>query len=156
MGTTEAGTERRFDEIDRAIIGLLQEDGRRAYSDIAQQVGLSEPATRQRVNRMRQNGHMQIVAVTDPLSLGFRRMAMIGIRVSGKIDPVADALASIDEIEYVLITAGAFDLLAEVVCRDDGELLELLDSMRALPGVESTETFMYLRIHKQSFEWGGH
>lgn len=146
----------RFDDVDASIIGLLQQDGRRTYTDIAQQIGLSEPATRQRVNRMRQSGLLQIVAVTDPLRLGFRRMGMIGLRVRGEIDPVAKAMAEIDEIEYILVTAGAFDIMIEVVCKDDDELLRLLNRIRRLPGVESTETFMYLRIHKQSFEWGGH
>ncbi len=98
---------------------------------------------------------MQIVAVTDPLTVGFTRQAMVGIRVEGDIEPVADALAALDEVDYVVCTAGSFDLLAELVCEDDEHLLELINKrIRALPGVRSTESFVYLKLRKQTYTWG--
>jgi Lrp/AsnC family transcriptional regulator for asnA, asnC and gidA len=98
---------------------------------------------------------MQVVAVTDPLELGFARQAMVGIKVTGPLDPVADALALLDEVDYVVITAGSYDLLAEVVAESDEHLLELIsDSIRTIPGVVATETFMYLRLRKQTYSWG--
>ena len=98
---------------------------------------------------------MQIVAVTDPLQVGFRRQAMIGIRVDGDLTPVGDALSAMDEVDYVVTTAGSFDILAEVVCEDDTELLELLTKrIRTLPGVQTTETFVYLKLNKQHYNWG--
>jgi Lrp/AsnC family transcriptional regulator for asnA, asnC and gidA len=98
---------------------------------------------------------MQIVAVTDPLTVGFRRQAMVGITVEGDLEPVADALAALDEVEYVVITAGSFDLLVEIVCEDDDHLLELVNKrIRALPGVRATESFVYLKLRKQTYTWG--
>ena len=110
---------------------------------------------RQRVQRLLDGGVMQIVAVTNPLEVGFPRQAMIGVTVEGSLEPVADALAEMDEIDYVVITAGGFDLLAEVVCESDAQLLELLSNrIRAVPGVRSTQTFMYLKLAKQTYSWG--
>lgn len=144
-----------LDDVSKGIIALLQQDGRRSYADIGKQVGLSEAAVRQRVQRLTEAGVMQIVAVTDPLQLGFHRQAMIGLRVSGDVRPVADALAEIEAVDYVVVTAGAYDLLAEIVCEDDEGLIELLHGrIRALPGVTSTETFLYLRLRKQAYGWG--
>ncbi len=144
-----------LDDVSKAIIALLQQDGRRSYADIGKQVGLSEAAVRQRVQRLTESGVMQIVAVTDPLQLGFRRQAMIGVRVAGDVRPVADALAGIDAVDYVVMTAGAHDLLAEVVCEDDEALIELLHGrIRTLPGVTSTETYVYLGLRKQAYQWG--
>jgi Lrp/AsnC family transcriptional regulator for asnA, asnC and gidA len=98
---------------------------------------------------------MQIVAVTDPLTVGFRRQAMVGINVSGDIEPVADALADMEEVEYVVITAGSFDLLIEIVCEDDDHLLETINKrIRTLPGVRSTESFVYMKLRKQTYTWG--
>ena len=97
---------------------------------------------------------MQIVAVTDPLMLGFRRQAMIGIRCDGELQKVADQLSSMEEIDYVVLTAGSFDLLLEVVCEDDDHLLEILSRVRGVPSVTSTETFVYLKLCKQTYTWG--
>ena len=145
----------RLDDLSKAIIEQLQEDGRQSYSTIAKRVGLSEAAVRQRVQRLLDSGVMQIVAVTDPLQVGFRRQAMIGIRVDGDLTPVGDALTGMSEVDYVVTTAGSFDLLAEVVCEDDDQLLELLTKrIRVLPGVQSTETFVYLKLNKQHYNWG--
>ena len=144
-----------IDQVSKAIIEQLQQDGRRSYAAIGKAVGLSEAAVRQRVQRLTENGVMQIVAVTDPLQLGFARQAMIGINVDGALDPVAEALGKIDEIDYVVMTAGGFDLLCEVVCESDSHLLELLSTrIRAVAGVRSTETFMYLKLTKQTYSWG--
>jgi Lrp/AsnC family transcriptional regulator for asnA, asnC and gidA len=146
-----------LDEVSKAIIEQLQEDGRRSYSSIAKAVGLSEAAVRQRVQKLTEAGVMQIVAVTDPLELGFARQAMIGIRVTGPLEEVADQLAEFAEVDYVVITAGTFDILAEVVCESDEQLLELLSrKIRKIAGVVSTETFVYLKLRKQSYSWGVH
>ena len=144
-----------LDDVSKGIIEQLQQDGRRPYAAIGKAVGLSEAAVRQRVQRLLDHGVMQIVAVTDPLQLGFPRQAMIGIRVEGELEPVADRLAEMEEIEYVVITAGSFDILAEVLCEGDDHLLEVLShQIRAIPGVRSTETFVYLKLRKQTYSWG--
>ncbi len=140
-----------LDEISRAIIAELQQDGRRPYAAIGKAVGLSETAVRQRVHRLLDSGTVQVVALTDPARVGLNRQAMIGLRSDGDVQALADALAEIPEIVYVVITAGTFDLLAEVVCEDDERLLAVLnDRIRSLPGVLATETFVYLRIRKQA------
>ncbi|HET7306092.1 MAG TPA: Lrp/AsnC family transcriptional regulator [Segeticoccus sp.] len=144
-----------LDDVSKAIIEQLQRDGRLSYSSIGKAVGLSEAAVRQRVQKLIDHGVMQIVAVTDPLQLGFARQAMIGIRAEGDLEPIADELAEMPEVDYVTITAGSFDLLVEVVCESDEHLLELLSHrIRAIKGVRSTESFMYLRLHKQTYAWG--
>ena len=144
-----------LDQVSKAIIEQLQQDGRRSYAAIGKVVGLSEAAVRQRVQRLIDGGVMQVVAVTDPLELGFARQAMVGIRVSGPLEPVADALADLPEIDYVVITAGSYDLLAELVCESDDHLLSLIsEKIRTIEGVVSTETFMYLQLRKQTYSWG--
>ncbi|WP_068251671.1 Lrp/AsnC family transcriptional regulator [Janibacter corallicola] len=149
------GSSPRIDDVSKQIIEQLQEDGRRSYATIGRSIGLSEAAVRQRVQRMLDAEVVQIVAVTDPLQVGFRRQAMIGLTVEGDIAPVGDALAAMDEVAYVVTTAGSFDLLAEVVCEDDDDLLTLLsDRIRTLPGVRTTETFVYLKLNKQHYNWG--
>jgi Lrp/AsnC family transcriptional regulator for asnA, asnC and gidA len=143
-----------FDPVSRHIIDQLQQDGRRSYAAIGKAVGLSEAAVRQRVQRLLDLGVMQIVAVTDPMSLGFRRQTMIGIRCSGDLQRVADLLAGMEAIDYVVITAGSFDLLIEVVCEDDDQLLAILGDVRSIPSVSTTETFVYLKLRKQTYHWG--
>jgi Lrp/AsnC family transcriptional regulator, regulator for asnA, asnC and gidA len=144
-----------LDEISKRIIEQLQGDGRRPYAAIGKAVGLSEAAVRQRVQRLIDSGVMQIVAVTDPVQVGFARQAMIGIRADGDLNEVADRLADLVDASYVVITAGSFDLLVEVVCEDDDHLLDLLTArIRTLPGVRSIETFMYLKLRKQLYNWG--
>jgi Lrp/AsnC family transcriptional regulator for asnA, asnC and gidA len=142
------------DDISKQIIEQLQEDGRRSYAAIGKAIGLSEAAVRQRVQRLQDSGVIQIVAVTDPLTLGFHRQAMIAIKTDGDLEKVADQLAEMDEIDYVVISAGSFDVLAEVVCEDDDHLLEILSRVRAVPFVTSTETFVYLKLRKQTYSWG--
>lgn len=144
-----------LDETNKAIIEQLQQDGRRSYAAIAGAVGLSEAAVRQRVQRLLDAEIMQIVAVTDPLQVGFARQAMIGLNVEGDLRKVADKLAALPEVDYVVITAGSFDILVEVVCEDDEHLLKLLnDSIRSVSGVRDTETFVYLKLAKQTYTWG--
>ena len=143
-----------LDDISKRIIEQLQVDGRQSYAAIGKAVGLSEAAVRQRVQRLQEAGVMQIVAVTDPLTLGFRRQAMIGLKSDGDLEKVADDLANMEEIDYVVITAGSFDLLLEVVCEDDDHLLEILGRVRAVPSVTSTETLVYLKLRKQTYSWG--
>jgi Lrp/AsnC family transcriptional regulator, regulator for asnA, asnC and gidA len=144
-----------LDEVSKGIIEQLQQDGRRSYAAIGKVVGLSEAAVRQRVQRLVDSGVMQVVAVTDPLELGFARQAMVGIRVTGALEPVADALAELPEVDYVVITAGQYDVLAELVCESDDHLLSLISGkIRTIDGVVSTETFMYLQLRKQTYSWG--
>ncbi|MGV3732509.1 MAG: Lrp/AsnC family transcriptional regulator [Microcella sp.] len=144
-----------LDEVSKAIVEQLQTDGRRSYAEIGKAVGLSEAAVRQRVQKLTDAGVMQVVAVTDPMQLGFFRQAMIGVRVAGDTRRVADELSQLRAVDYVVLTAGSFDILAEVVCEDDDDLIELLNTrIRAIEGVQSTETFVYLRLHKQHYNWG--
>jgi Lrp/AsnC family transcriptional regulator for asnA, asnC and gidA len=144
-----------LDDVGKAIVEQLQEDGRRPYATIGRAVGLSEAAVRQRVQRLQEAGVIQIVAVTDPLQLGFRRQAMVGVRTEGDLVAVADALSALPEVDYVVITAGSFDLLVEAVCEDDEHLLELVGQrIRSVPGVRSTETFVYMKLRKQHYNWG--
>ncbi len=145
----------QLDEVSKSIIEQLQQDGRRSYAAIGKVVGLSEAAVRQRVQRLIESGVMQIVAVTDPIELGFNRQAMIGVKVNGELDPVADAIASMDEVDYVVIVAGSFDIMVEVVAESDEHLLEIVSKrIRSIPEVVGTEIFVYLRLRKQTYSWG--
>ncbi|GAA3893836.1 Lrp/AsnC family transcriptional regulator [Leifsonia kafniensis] len=155
QGRVPAGKPVQLDDVSKKIIEQLQSDGRRSYAEIGKAVGLSEAAVRQRVQKLTEAGVMQVVAVTDPMQLGFYRQAMIGIRATGDTRVLADQLAAIPAVDYVVLTAGSFDILAEVVCEDDDELLTLLNlKIRNLEGVASTETFVYLKLHKQLYNWG--
>lgn len=149
----ESGTN-GLDATAKRIIEQLQQDGRRSYAEIGKAVGLSEAAVRQRVQRLRDSGFIQIVGVTDPLMMGFPRQSMIGLKCTGDIDRVAERLAAMDAIDYVVITAGSFDVLVEVVCEDDDHLLELLKQIRSTDGVLTTESFVYLKLRKQTYSWG--
>jgi Lrp/AsnC family transcriptional regulator, regulator for asnA, asnC and gidA len=143
-----------LDDTARALIEMLQRNGRQSYASMALAVGLSEAAVRQRVQRLIDAEVLQIVAVTDPTQVGFSRQAMVGVRVAGDpTQPLAD-LEALAEIEYIVITAGSFDLLLEVVCEDDDHLLDLLRKIRRMPGVSSTESFLYLKLHRQRYDWG--
>lgn len=144
-----------LDRTSKLIIEQLQEDGRRSYAAIARAVGLSEAATRQRVQRLIDEHVVQIAAVTDPAAIGFHRMALLGIKVDGDIRQVADKLSGLQEAEYVVVCAGQFDLLVELLCVDDDHLLRTVDeSVRTIPGVRSTEIFVYLQVAKENYQWG--
>ena len=157
--TGAAGSERsevfKLDTVDRAIISALQVDGRMSYAELGPRVGMSQAAVRQRVNRLIDRGVMQVVAVTDPLSLGLSTQAMVGITVSGDVRTVAAAVADLVEAEDVLITAGRFDVLAEVLCEDNDALLTLVnDRILQIDGVASTEVSPVLKMEKLTFSWG--
>ena len=142
--------------LDKRIIEHLQQDGRRPFTQIAAELGVSEAAVRARTNRLVERGIIQIVGVTDPLKLGFQQMAMVGVRCErDKLMSVADQVAAFPEVDYVVITAGTYDLLIETVCEDNTALLEFLTTkLRAIDGVRDTETFVYLRMVKQTYQWG--
>ncbi len=144
-----------LDDVSKGIIEQLQQDGRRPYAAIGKAVGLSEAAVRQRVQKLQDSGVIQIVAVTDPMQVGFSRSAMIGIRVEGDAEAVADQLAAMPEVDYLVVTAGSFDILAEVVAEDDDHLLEVINRrIRAIDSVRETQAFVYLKLRKQIYTWG--
>lgn len=146
----------RLDATDRALIAELQNDGRASYATLAKVVGLSEAAARQRVQRLLSSGVMQVVAVTDPLTVNLARQAMVGVRADGDTREVARLLAELPQVDYVVLCGGTFDILCEITCEDDEHLLTLLnDSVRQIPGIRSTETFVYLKLVKQSYAWSG-
>ena len=153
MGAMSEGSV-RLDATAKRIIELLQEDGRISYAAIAKAVGLSEAAARARVQKLLDSDVMQVVAVTDPTQVGFTRQAMIGVRTEGDPMKVGDRLAEVSEVDYVVTTAGSFDLLVEVVCEDDPHLLDVIRQVRELEGVVSSETFVYLKLNKQHYNWG--
>jgi Lrp/AsnC family transcriptional regulator for asnA, asnC and gidA len=151
----QSRSHEKIDDTSKAIIEQLQRDGRMAYSSVGKAVGLSEAAVRQRVQKLVESGVMQIVAVTDPMQIGFARQAMIGVSAAGDVEAIAAKLAAIDEVDYIVITAGSLDLLVEVVVEDDEHLLRLVNrQIRAIQGVIKTETFLYLKLIKQTYNWG--
>ncbi len=155
-GRSRATRGQDVSELDKRIIEHLQEDGRRPFTQIASDLGVSEAAVRARTGRLIEKGILQVVGVTDPLKLGFQQMAMIGVRCeSDQLVAVAEAVAEMPEVDYVVITAGTYDLLIETVCEDNEALLRFLsERLRAIAGVRETETFVYLRLVKQTYQWG--
>jgi Lrp/AsnC family transcriptional regulator, regulator for asnA, asnC and gidA len=152
---TRTGSRELVDDTSKAIIEQLQEDGRRPYSTIGKAIGLSEAAVRQRVQKLIDHDVVQIVAVTDPMQIGFARQAMIAISASGNVEAIADQLAKIDEVDYIVVTAGSVDLLVEVVVEDDEHLLRLVNGrIRTIEGITRTESFLYLKLVKQTYNWG--
>ena len=144
-----------IDAADRAIIAELQVDGRLAYAKLAPRVGLSEAATRQRVNRLVERGVMQVVAVTDPAMVGLRHLAMVGINVDVDVRDVAGELSKIDAVDYLVIAAGRYDILAEVFSADQAEFLKVVnDQIRPVAGVRNLEILTYLDLVKQTYNWG--
>ena len=147
---------RSLDPVDRGIIEALQENGRASFRAVAARVGVAEATVRSRYARLVDDGILQVTGVTNPLGLGFDAMALIGVKTTGGPEPVADEIASWEETSYVVVTAGRFDVLVEVVCTDRHHLLELTSRARELAGVVTTETFLYLTLAKQVFAWGTH
>ena len=144
-----------LDDVDRALIDALQRDGRASYADLADLVGLSPAATRLRVQRLLDSGVIQVVGVTDPLALGYPVMAALGVRVERNVREVADHIAAIQGVIYVVFTSGSFDLLVEVLCEDSARLLHVIDDeVRAIDNVRSVESFTYFGIHTHRFVWG--
>jgi Lrp/AsnC family transcriptional regulator for asnA, asnC and gidA len=144
----------RLDRVDRAIIEALQRNGRESFRRIAAAAGVSEATIRARYARLCEMAMVQVTGVTNPLGLGFGAMAMVGVKTAGPPQDVATELAGWDEAGYVVITAGQFDVLVELVCEDHHHLLEMTNRIRLLPSVVSTESFMYLELRKQLYDWG--
>jgi Lrp/AsnC family transcriptional regulator, regulator for asnA, asnC and gidA len=144
----------RVDAVDRRIVAALQRDGRRPFTSIGRELGLSEAAVRQRVARLQATGIMQVVAVADPMALGYQAIAMVAISVDGRArKQVAEAVGRLPEVSYLVLVAGSFDMLAEVVCEDNDHLLRLLEDLAGIEGVRATQTFMYLRLLKEAYTW---
>ena len=145
-----------LDDLDKAIIKALQLDGRRPYAQIGRELKVPEATVRQRAERLIGRGVVQVVGVTDPLAMGFQQPAFIGLKVdAAQLDQIADRLAGLDEVTYVVITAGRYDLICEVVCEDNDHLLRVLtDRMAHIEGIRSTETMVELRFVKESYRWG--
>jgi Lrp/AsnC family transcriptional regulator for asnA, asnC and gidA len=148
------GGRAALDDADRTIIELLQADGRMPFTRVAAEVGLSEGAIRQRVQRLTDAGVIQIVAVTDPLSLGMRQVALIGVRVTGDVEATAEALAAMPEVEYLVATAGRYDAMFEVIVDDHDHLMRLLSTLRSRADISEAESFVCLKVFKQTFSWG--
>jgi Lrp/AsnC family transcriptional regulator for asnA, asnC and gidA len=144
----------KLDATNKRIIESLQREGRRSFTAIARDLGISETAVRARVQKLTEAGVIDVVAITNPLMVGFDVMAMIGVQAASNLQEIADQVSEWDEATYVVILSGSLDLLVEVVCRDNQHLLELVQRLRQVEGVKSTETFMYLDLHKQTFAWG--
>jgi len=146
---------RRLDDVDLQIIRSLQKDGRRAYVDIAADLNLAPSTVQQRVNRLMEDGMLEVRAVTDPLAMGVPVTATIAIEVDGaRLVEIANALTAFEEIGWVAICTGSYDLLTEIACQDNDDLIRLLTEISGIAGVRSTETFMYLRIVKNTYQWG--
>lgn len=143
-----------LDGINRRIVEILQNEGRCPFTTIAGEVGISETAVRARVRRLTDAGVLDVVAVTNPLKLGFDVMAIVAVQANSHLDDVAREVSSWRETSYVVITSGSYDLLVEVVCEHNRHLLELVQRMRDIDGVKSTETFMYLEMVKMTYAWG--
>jgi Lrp/AsnC family transcriptional regulator for asnA, asnC and gidA len=142
------------DAVDRRIVAALQRDGRRPFTSIGRELGISEAAVRQRVARLQATGIMQVVAVADPMALGYQAIAMVAISVDGRArKQVAEAVGRLPEVSYLVLVAGSFDMLAEVVCEDNDHLLRLLEDLAGIEGVRATQTFMYLRLLKEAYTW---
>lgn len=145
------------DEVDRVLITHLQRDGRLSYSELAGITGLSPGGARLRVMRMQEKGILDVVGVTDPLKLGYRSMAMLGIRVTGNVNDVADTLGAMNEVIYLVLAAGSIDILVEVIALDSDMMFEIInEKIRRVPGIGAVETYTYYRIHTHRFTWSVH
>lgn len=149
------GEEPNVDDVDRHLIRILQVDGRTPYSQLAKAVGLSDAAARQRVNRLREQGYINIVAITDPVTMGLGdHQGLLGLRVTSDASKVANEVGAFNDAVYVVMTAGRFDVIAEIVTRSRDEFLKLSNTVRALDGVEAVEILPYLGISKEAYNWG--
>jgi Lrp/AsnC family transcriptional regulator for asnA, asnC and gidA len=144
----------KLDPVNRRIIEILQREGRTPFTSIARELGISEAAVRARVQRLTDAGVLDVVAVTNPLKLGFDVMALVGVQANSDLGRVADVVSEWAETSYVVITSGSYDLLVEVVCEHNRHLLDVVQRLREIPGVKSTETFMYLDMVKMTYAWG--
>jgi Lrp/AsnC family transcriptional regulator for asnA, asnC and gidA len=142
-----------LDEIDRQIIAALQKDGREAFAQIAERLNVSPGMVRVRYNRLVEMGVLRVVAITNPLRMGFNTMALIGIKAEGgKLMEIASRVAALEEVIYLIVVSGAYDIIAEVVCRDQDDLLQFLtDRLYKIDGVRETESFIHLKIMKEVY-----
>jgi Lrp/AsnC family transcriptional regulator, regulator for asnA, asnC and gidA len=145
---------RSIDDLDRGVIEELQRNGREPFRRIATRLGVAEATVRTRYERLVADGVLQVIGVTNPLALGFDATAMIGVRTSGSPEAVAEKIGGWPEVTYLVVVAGQFDLLVETVCSDLAALLDLTGRLRVVEGVASTETFLYLKLCKQLYDWG--
>jgi Lrp/AsnC family transcriptional regulator, regulator for asnA, asnC and gidA len=142
-----------LDRVSRGIIAMLQRDGRCPYTEIARSLGISEAAVRARVHGLTSAGVLQIVGLTDPGNMGFGVMSLVGVQASNDLNRIAELVSEWPETTYVVISAGSFDLLIELVCVDNNDLLRLVERLRAVDGVRSTESFIYISRHKLNYAW---
>jgi Lrp/AsnC family transcriptional regulator for asnA, asnC and gidA len=154
---TEINTRGKIDEVDLQIIQILNKDGRTPFTQIAETLGVSPGMIRQRYHRLLDEGVLQVVAVTNPLLMGYSTMALIGIKVEGnRLNDVVDQIAAFEEVVYMVLLTGSYDLSVEVVCRDNDHLLNfLMEKLHAVKGIRDTETFVYLQIAKEIYTWAG-
>jgi Lrp/AsnC family transcriptional regulator, regulator for asnA, asnC and gidA len=147
---------RTLDDIDRHVIAALQAEGRKPYSRIASELDVSESVVRYRAQRLEDEGMLQVVGIADPLRIGFDRMALVGLRVEpGTAERVCEAVTELPETSYVVMIAGSFDVLVEVICRDTDHFTELLTKrLQTIDGIVATESFFVLQVHKMAYGWG--
>jgi Lrp/AsnC family transcriptional regulator, regulator for asnA, asnC and gidA len=152
----QSGRRPALDDLDKAIIRCLQLDGRRPYAQIGRELKVPEATVRQRAERLISRRVVQVVGVTDPLAMGFQQPALIGLKVdANRLDEIAQKIAALDEVTYLVVTAGRFDLMCEVVCEDNDHLLRVLtEDLAKIRGIRSTETLVELRFVKESYQWG--
>jgi len=152
----QPGRRPALDDLDKAIIRCLQLDGRRPYAQIGRELKVPEATVRQRAERLISRGVVQVVGVTDPLAMGFQQPALIGLRVdAAKLEQIATKIAALDEVTYLVVTAGRFDLMCEVVCEDNEHLMRVLtEDLAKIRGIRSSETMVELRFVKESYQWG--
>jgi Lrp/AsnC family transcriptional regulator for asnA, asnC and gidA len=148
----------KIDDIDLQIIKILNEDGRTPFSQIAQQLDVSTGMIRQRYQRLVQDGVLQVVAVTNPLLMGFTTMAQIGAKVDvGRLQEIAEQIAAFEEVVYLVLITGSYDLHIEVVCRDKSHLMDFLtNKLYSVEGIKDSETFIYMHIAKEVYTWTGY
>jgi Lrp/AsnC family transcriptional regulator for asnA, asnC and gidA len=153
MLNTDASLSYGLDEIDRQIIAILQKDGRVPFAQIAEQLKVSAGMIRLRYNRLAEMGVLRVVAITNPLRMGYQTMALIGIKADGtNLLEIADKIAALDEVIYLIVVSGAFDIMIEIVCRDQNHLLQFLtERLYKIEGVRETESFMHLKIVKEVY-----
>ena len=156
VSIASVGKRPALDDLDKAIIRCLQLDGRRPYAQIGRELKVPEATVRQRAERLISRRVVQVVGVTDPLAMGFQQPALIGIKVdAAKLEQIAEKIAELDEVTYLVVTAGRFDLMCEVVCRDNEHLLRVLtEDLAKIRGINSTETLVELRFVKETYQWG--
>ena len=153
MVDMDAGLSNGLDEIDRQIIAILQQDGRAPFAQIAGKLHVSAGMIRLRYNRLVEMGVLRVLAITNPLRIGYQTMALIGIKADGdKLLEVADKVAALDEVIYLIVVSGAYDIIAEIVCRDKDHLLQFLtERLYKIEGVRESESFMHLKIVKEVY-----